>query len=113
MEHQSQTNGFETFLEHWSLLVVLVVAVVTSEVLGFFTGLSGTAWIWFLVASFALMILGGGLIGYAKLLAYRSRRFFTFGVKAVPEHLVGFYRWEWRVLVFGVVLGFCLLLSRQ
>lgn len=113
MEHHAQNNGFETFLEHWSLLVVVVVALATTEVLDFFTGLSGSPWIWLLIVSFALMFSGGGLIGYAKSPAYRSGRLFTFGVKSVPQRFVGFCRWGWRLFVFGAALGFCLLLSRH
>jgi hypothetical protein len=102
----------KTFLEHWPLLPVAVIAVLTSQVLMFFTRLSGTPWICFFVASFALMIVGGSLIAYAKFPVYRSGRFFTFGLKSVPEPLKGFYRWGWRVFLFGVVLSLCLLLSR-
>ncbi len=58
------------------------------------------------------MNLGGFLIAYAKLPVYRSGRFFTFGLNSVPEHLRGFYRWGWRVFLFGVVLSLCLLLSK-
>jgi hypothetical protein len=112
MDQRSQNNGLETFLEHWGILLIVVVAFLASQVLMFFTRLSGTAWIWFLVASFALMIAGGSLIGYAKFPVYRSGQFFTFGLKSVPEHLRGFYRWGWRVFLFGVVLSLCLLLSR-
>jgi hypothetical protein len=74
--------------------------------------LSGTPWVWFFLASFAFMILGGGLIAYAKLPVYRNGRFFTFGLNSVPESLRGFYRWGWRVFLFGVVLSLCLLLSK-
>lgn len=112
MDRRSHSNGLETFLEHWGLLVTVIVAVAAGKVLTFFTGLSGTPWIWFFVASFALMIIGGGLVGCAKLPVYRSGRFFTFGLKSVPKELLGFYRWGWRVFLFGVVLALCLLLSR-
>jgi hypothetical protein len=80
--------------------------------LDFLSQLSGAPWIWFFTASFAFMISGGSLLFYAKLPLYRSGRFFTFGAKSVPQHLAGFYRWGWRVFLFGVVLGLCLLLSR-
>lgn len=74
--------------------------------------LGGTPWIWFFVVSFALMVVGSGLIGYAKFPVYRSGQFFTIGVKSVPEHLACYYRWGWRVFLFGVVLSLCLLLSK-
>ncbi len=111
MDRRSHTNGLETFLEHWGILVTVLVAVVAGKLLTFFAGLSGLPWLWYLAASFALMVVGGGLIGYAKLPVYRNGRLFTFGLKAVTEELHGFYRWGWRVFLFGVVLGLCLLLS--
>jgi hypothetical protein len=58
------------------------------------------------------MILGGGLIGFAKLPVYRTGHFFTFGAESVPERLRGFYRWGRRAFVFGVLLSLCLFLSR-
>src|SRR6266487_1547686 len=112
MEHRSHSNGLQTFLEHWGFFLGALVAFLASQVLLFFMRLSGTPWIWFFVASFALMIVGGGLIGYAKFPVYRSGRFFTFGLNSVAEHLQGFYHWGWRVFLFGVVLSLCLLLSR-
>ena len=39
-------------------------------------------------------------------------RFFTFGLKSIPQPFLGFYQWGWRVFLFGVVLGLCLLLSK-
>ena len=112
MEYRGQTNGLQTFLEHWGFLGIAVVAFLASQIVMFFMRLSGAPWIWFFVASFVLMFAGGSLIGYAKFPVYRSGRFFTFGVKSVPEHLAGYYRWGWRVFLFGVVLSLCLLLSR-
>ena len=112
MDYRSQSNGLQTFLEHWGFLLTAFVAILASQVLMFFTRLTGAPWIWFFVASFALLIVGGCLIGYAKFPVYRSGRFFTFGVESVPERLRGFYRWGWRAFLFGVVLSLCLLLSR-
>ncbi|HVU08324.1 MAG TPA: hypothetical protein VHG89_07260 [Verrucomicrobiae bacterium] len=112
METQKDNNGLQTFLEHWNIILIAIVAVLASQVLMFFTRLCGTSWICFFVASFALMILGGILIGYAKFPVYRSGRFFTFGLKSVPGYLRGFYRWGWRIFFLGVVLSFCLFLSR-
>ena len=112
MEYRKQNNGWLAFFEHWNIVIVAVIALVTSQILGFFMRLSGTPWIWFFIASFASMILGGGLIAYAKLPVYRSGRFFTFGLKAIPAHLQWVYRWGWRVFLFGVVLSLCLMLSK-
>jgi hypothetical protein len=95
------------------MLLTAVLAVVFSQVLMFFFNLRGQPWIYFFVASMVLLISGATLIVYAKIPVYRSGRFFTFGVKSVPERLTGHYRWGWRVFLFGVVLSLCLLLSRQ
>jgi hypothetical protein len=112
METHKDSNGLRTFFEHWNITFVAIVAVLTSQVSMFFTNLYGTPWICFFVASFALMVFGGVLIGYAKFPVYRSGRFFTFGAKSVPEHLRRFYRWGRRLFLFGVLLSLCLLLSR-
>jgi hypothetical protein len=112
MEYRKQSNGLQTFLEYGWFASIAVVAIVATWVLDFFTELSGTPWICFFVASFALLVFGGGLIGYAKFPVYRSGRFFTFGIKSVPWHLAGYYRWGWRVFLFGVALSLCLLLPR-
>jgi hypothetical protein len=112
MDYRKQSNGLLTFLEHWNILNVAVVALVASQVLDFFRRLSGAPWLWFFAASFAFMLLGCGLIAYAKLPVYRSGRFVTFGLKSVPAHLQAVYRWGWGVFLFGVVLSLCLLLSK-
>jgi len=112
MDTHRQSNGWQTFLEHWGLLVTAIVAGVASQVVTFFTELSGALWMWFFAAGFAQLIVGGCLIAYAKFPVYRSGRFFTFGIKSVPEHLRGCYRWGWRTFLFGVVLSLGLLLSR-
>jgi len=113
MEHRSQGNGLETFLEHWGFLLTALLTIAFCQVMMFFFNLSGRPWIYFFVASVILLISGAALIVYAKIPVYRSGRFFTFGIKSVPDSLAGYYRWGWRVFSFGVVLSLCLLLSRQ
>lgn len=112
MKHESDDYQWLKFFEHWGLSLTVVVALITAQVFLFFMNLSGTPWICFLVASFVLLFSGGALLVYAKLPVYRSGRFFTFGVKSVPDRLAGYYRWGWRVFSFGVVLALCLLLPR-
>jgi hypothetical protein len=112
METNKNSNGMRTFFEHWRVVSLAIVAVLVSQALEFFQNLTGTRFICFIVASFALMIFGGGLIGYAKLPVYRSGRLLTFGLKSVPDQLQGFYRWGWCVFLFGVLLSLCLLLSK-
>ena len=89
-----------------------VIAILVSQMFTFFARLSGTLWIWFYVASLSLMIVGGGLISYAKFPIYRSGQFFTFGLRSVPKQLQRFYCWGWLVFLFAVGLSLCLLLAR-
>ena len=112
METEKNSNGLRTFLEHWNFIIIAVVVLLASQALEFFLNLCGARWICLCAISFVLMILGGGLIGYAKFPVYRSGQFFTFGVFSVPEYLQRTYRWGWRVFLFGVVLSLCLFLSR-
>ena len=108
MDYDRRHNGWLTFNEHlW--LPFIAIAVICSS---FLSNLHGEQWIRFFVASFTLMILGGSLVGYAKFPVYRSGRFLTFGIKSVPQHLSGYYRWGWGVFLFGVTLALCLLLSK-
>ena len=115
MEPRRHSDSYQwlKFLEHYGLLLNVLLIFVVVEVLLFFVSLTGTAWVCFLAGSFALMVAGGALIIYAKLPAYRSGHFFSFGVKSVPEHLARHYRWGWRVFLAGMVLGLCLLVSRH
>ncbi len=113
METRKNSNGLETFMEHWGRVVVVIVTLLGLQIFMFFSNLSGTPWICVCVAGFVLQISGAVLILYAKIPVYRSGRYFTFGIKSVPESLAGFYRWGWRLFLFGVVLSLCLLLSGQ
>jgi hypothetical protein len=112
MDYQSRNNGLKTLLEHWGFVLTAVIAILASQILTFFTRLSGPPWIWFYVASLSLMILGGGLIGCARFPVYQSGKFFTFGLRSVPEHLQKFYRWGWLAFLLGVGLSLCLSLSK-
>lgn len=113
METRKGGNGLETFLEHWGMVLPVLVIFVLAPVLLFFMNLSGMPWIYFFIASEILLFSGAGLILYAKLPVYRSGRFFTFGVKIIPPEFAGFYKWGWRVFLLGVILSLCLLLSRR
>jgi len=103
---------WKKFFELWGLFPIVIVAMLFNEVLEYFMNLSGAPWICFFIASFALLMLGAAMIGFAKLPAYRGGRFFTFGIKSVPEQLAGHYKWGWRLFLFGVILSLCLLLSK-
>jgi hypothetical protein len=111
MEYQKETNGRQTLWENWWFLPLPLSVLAANFVLSFFENLTGMPWIRFFVVSEVLLFSGAALIVYAKMPLYRSGRFFTFGVKSIPQGLKGFYRWGWRVFLFGVVLSLCLLLS--
>ncbi|MGA3266763.1 MAG: hypothetical protein ABSE16_08070 [Verrucomicrobiota bacterium] len=112
MEYRSDSNGLKTFLENWWFLYIAIVAFITSQVLDFFTRLSGTPWIWCYGIGLAVAAVGVALIFYAKLPLYRQRQFLTFGSRALPESRRSFYRWGYRCVLFAVALLSCLFLSR-
>ena len=112
MEYHRQDNGLLAFLEHWGFLVGALSVFVFTKVLDFFFNLNGELWIYLFAASMGLLITGAGLIFFAKIPVYRSGRFLTFGLKSIPRRLVVFYKWGWRIFLFGAVLSLLLLLSR-
>ena len=112
MDYQRQNNGLVTFLEHWWFLLVAVIALLTSQLLTFFTKLTGTRWIWCYAIGLVIAAIGVFLIFYAKIPLYRQRRFFAFGSGALPERRRRFYRWGYRCVTFAVALLLCLLFSR-
>lgn len=113
MESRGKDGGYETFLEHWGTTLVFLTIAALCTVFDFFLNLSGAPWIRLFIAGLVLLISGAGLILFAKIPVYRSRRFFTFGVKSVPEGMTGYYRWGWRIFLIGVAVSLGLLLSRQ
>jgi hypothetical protein len=112
MEHRNQSNGWQTFLEHWWFLIIAVIAIIASQALEFFTSLCGTPWIWCYGVGLFIAAVGILLIFCAKLPLYRQRRFLTFGSRALPDSSRSFYRWGYRCVLFAVALLFCLFLSR-
>jgi hypothetical protein len=111
MDYRRQSNGLVTFLEHWWLLLVAVVALLTTQLLTFLTRLAGTRWVWCYAIGLAVAAVGLSLIFHAKIPLYRQRRFFTFGSAALPESKRPFYRWGYRCVLFAVALLLCLLFS--
>ena len=112
MDFRKEHDGWLTFLENWGLLLSGITAFLVWLVFDFLIRLFSLLWLGVFVVSFAVMILGAGLIVYAKIPAYRSGRVLTFGLKSVPEHLAGHYRRGWQMFLFGVVLSLGLLLSK-
>lgn len=112
METHRQSNGFQTFLEHWGMsLIPAVVALITSQVLAFFTQLTGMTWNWCYAIAASTGAAAVCLLFFAKLPLYRQRRFYTFGVRALPGRRRPFYRWGYRCAVFSILLFAYLLLS--
>jgi hypothetical protein len=113
MEEQRNSNGWQTFFEHWGLAITVVVSFLAFKVLEFFTQLSDAPWIWCYVFAISVAVTGITLLFYAKLPLYRERRFFTFSSQALPESRRSFYRWGYRCVIFAVVLLLCLMLSKS
>jgi hypothetical protein len=113
MDYQRNSNGWQTFLEHWVCVLPLVLGLGVSTLLTFFTSLTGAPWIWSYAAALLIGAVSIGLLLYAKLPLYRQRRFFTFGPQALPEQRRPFYRRAYVCAVLSVALLACLLLSRH
>ncbi len=101
------------FLEHWGWLSAMLAVFAAMHVFLFFVTLTGVPWVCFFVGSFALMFTGGSLLLRAKIPAYRSGRFLTFGIRAIPTHLTWSYRWGWRLFLAGMIVGGLLFFSRH
>ena len=112
MDTHRQSNGLQTFLEHYWFLGIGISAILASLVLNFLSRLTGTPWIWCYAVALFVAGVGVSLIVYSKLPLYRQRRFFTFGSGALPADRRAFYRWGYRCAIFAVALLLCLLLSR-
>jgi hypothetical protein len=112
MEHSRNSNGLQTALEHWGLLLTPVVGILTSLGLVFFCRVTGVLWIWCYGAALTIAAAGVALIFYAKLPLYRQRQFFTFGTRALPENRRAYYRWGYGCAAFAITLLLCLLISR-
>ena len=113
MDTQRSSNGWQTFIEHWGFALLTLMAVGSSQLLIFFTHLSGLPWMACYGMAIAIGVAGAGLLFYAKLPLYRERRFLTIGAQALPKERRRFYRWGRRCAVFSMVLLACLLLSRH
>ena len=83
---------------------VVVVTAASTWVMS----MRGTTWIVAAVASLSIAILGVALLFVAKFPLYRQRRFFTFGIRAIPASRHGFYRWGCGLSILGCVLLFFL-----
>jgi hypothetical protein len=93
-------------------VLIAVGALLASQVLDFFTRLSGMPWVWCYGVGLVVAAVGASLIFYAKLPLYRQRQFLTFGSRALPESSRSFYRWGYRCVLFAVALLLCLFLSK-
>jgi hypothetical protein len=113
MEYRKENNGSQTFLEFRGLYFAPLMAIVLVMVMNYFSDLNDRNWIYFLVSGLVLLVSGAALVVYAKLRAYRTGQFFTFGVKSVPKSLVRRYLLGWLVFVLSVLLLLALLLAHR
>jgi hypothetical protein len=87
------------------LLTALALPVVVPIlVASWLLSLHGTPWLWAAAISLGIAAIGAALLLVAKLPLYRQRRFFTFGIQAVPQSSHGIYRWGCRLAIGGCVL---------
>jgi hypothetical protein len=105
MRTPPEKNG--NLLRHFppDLLTALGIPVMaTMLTLSWILSLHGSAWLWAAVASFGVAMLGATLLFVAKLPLYRQKRFFAFGIQALPQSSHGYYRWGCRCAVVGCAL---------
>ena len=117
MKHRGSNDWLwpppDQWLAVWGLLVLVGLTFLGNKVLFFFMGLTSGTWLWFYALTLSVATLGAALIFYAKLPLYRRRRFFTFGIRVLPEERQPFYRWGYRFAILGIAVLACLLLSRH
>ena len=99
-QHSNSFRNFPADLLAVSGIPVVVVAVVSCWSMS----MRGTTWM--VAAGFSLIVavVGAALIFVAKLPLYRQRRFFTFGIRAIPESRHAYYRWGCGLCILGCVL---------
>lgn len=100
------------FLEQWGFFPLILAALLIGLVLSFFFKAKGNTWAHLLAGAVFFMLTGAGLIVAAKLPSYRSGHF-SLGYKPVPAELKRHYRWGWGLLLVGIILSGCLLLSHR
>ena len=94
------------------LLAVLGIPILGAAI--FFSWLlsvHGTAWLCGVAISFGIAVLGAVLLFLAKVPLYRQRRFFTFGIAALPESSHRLYRWGCQCSLAGCIVMFILWLG--
>jgi hypothetical protein len=112
MEYHRNSYGTRTFIEHWWGLILIAYVSLPIFVFSALSQLDRDSWLVLCVATIVLQIAGACLIGYAKLPAYRSGRYLSFGVKSVPESRARHYRRGWRWFGIGVLLSLVLIAAR-
>jgi hypothetical protein len=94
------------------LLTALVLPIVVPVlVASWLLALHRAPWVWAPAISFGIAIIGAPLLFVAKLPLYRQRRFFTFGIPALPQSSHGLYPWGCRLAIVGCALMFLLWLG--
>jgi hypothetical protein len=96
----------------WGLWINFGIVVLGSQLLWFFSHLTGTRWVLCYVIALIIGTIGASMIFFAKLPLYRERRFFTFGSEALPEQRRPVYRWGYCCVALAIALLVCLFFSR-
>jgi hypothetical protein len=65
-------------------------------------------WFWFGVAM-VFAVVGIVLLAYARFPLYRQRRFFEFGLGAIPEDRKKAYWWAWRFALVAIIIQLILI----
>ncbi len=91
--------------------VLGIPVLITLTFFSWLLSVHGTTCICAAAASFGIGVLGAALLFLAKLPLYRQGRFFTFGIKVLPESSHTLYRWGCRCSMTGCLLMFLLWLG--
>jgi hypothetical protein len=106
-QHRNLFRNFPADLLAVSGIPVVVVALVSCWLMS----MRGTTWIVAATVSLIIAAVGAVLIFVAKLPLYRQRRFFTFGIREIPESRHAYYRWGCSLSIVGCVLMILLCLG--
>ena len=69
----------------------------------------GIAWICCFGGCVAVMVFGGALIAFAKTQFRFGDRFWIIRIQSGPEHLLGYFRWGWRLFLGGAAFALLLM----
>jgi hypothetical protein len=88
----------------WWVLGMPFTALVAVFAASWLPPLHGAGWLWAAGISFGIALVGATLLLIAKLPLYRQGRYFSLGIRALPESSRGYYRWGCGCSIVGCVL---------